>query len=625
MSVDPWATLDTKPAAETQDELASRFPSVEQFSLLHDSGTKFQFSDGASPLSTQSDFGSLVAERLAEDAFSAISPPSQPRQTVTSEPRPTESISRGVTGTRPVVYEPQPERPAMVSTGTMTSPVQSRSSSPRYEKPPYNLELTLQPSNSSRGQASVAPTSGASRGPQLHQEEQRTQLQDPGRPTIQRSSSRPSLEVTRSSSAIQTQAPSRSRSVNSRPRPQSLYVESNLDFLRDLDSPGSTQGPSTGGIASLHVQETGQSITSQRSVNIESNVDFLRAMETEADSAKMEKRGSSGGLVGKHVKRASMPSISLPSTKGLLAGKFGDAFKRFERNNGNGVGIDTGRAPSPSADSSDVRGVMPTITGSQSTSEPSDEPWQVTSEEVPPEVRRELERRQLSQEEKRVAAAAEEYKKRVAAKPQAEGNDIAERKGSRTRANSIQKRVHALLNENKEVPPKTAEGYGHYTEARRQVQSSTGASPRVAKGDAYRHAQAHGHRTGGPTYPLGSAEPAMARLEPRLERAVEVRSATSRTIPSVLPKRTLPGQLHPVVSAPATAPALARPNPPPKPNKLRGLGGPASARKMEDSTGGLSNDVAIEDDWETSFAKRYPSLSGLEMVEASVVTNSRKL
>src|SRR5690606_32875747 len=77
--IDPFAALDSKPTQVAADDISNRFPSVEQFSLLHDSGSKFQFSDAGriSPVDSQQAFNERVAERLAERAF-GTSPPKPP-------------------------------------------------------------------------------------------------------------------------------------------------------------------------------------------------------------------------------------------------------------------------------------------------------------------------------------------------------------------------------------------------------------------------------------------------------------------------------------------------------------------------------------------------------------------
>jgi AP2-associated kinase len=73
-------------------------------------------------------------------------------------------------------------------------------------------------------------------------------------------------------------------------------------------------------------------------------------------------------------------------------------------------------------------------------------------EDVSPEMRRELEKRKLEAEERRVATAAAEYRKRVAERGGEGGRESA-------RASSIQNKVQSLLKENEKPPTKTAAGY----------------------------------------------------------------------------------------------------------------------------------------------------------------------
>ncbi|KAI5793423.1 kinase-like domain-containing protein [Pyronema domesticum] len=600
---DPFAVLDKKSAV--QDELSNRFPSVEQFSLLHDSGNKFQFGD-------DDDFNDSLAVKLAEDAFASVSPipdqkllPQQPqRASVGSQGDlliDAEPVSRGITGgtSRPALYEPQPRKPVMVSTGTMTSPSPSPSP-PRYENPILNQTLTSPPL------ISMHDTPGYSSIParQNSLPTTRPNLLDVGRSQTsvpisrQATASRPSLEVARALS--QTEEPVRASSVNAKSRPNSVYVESNLEFLRDLDSP-STAGTSTGGyppIGGLRLTHTGNSVRSVHSDHIDNSIDYLRAMEAESSS-------SSTKFQKGHAKRASMPSITLPKPGNILSGKFGDAFKRFER----------GEPASPTT-----------------TSSPDDD-WEVSQQEIPAEVRRELEKRQLSQEEKRVAAAAAEYKRAIA-----QGEPV-----KRNRANSIQKRVHALLNEAKDPPARTAEGYGRYTAQPAQQQAPSNINTNQGQG------QGQGSTTSGTGTPnlLGSpvngkpdGRPTTSSgrnsLDSSRDRDSRELSRETREVirPSSQAKLIPPGQL-----VAQTTPGNNRPPPPPKPTKLRTGGGmPGSARAsvsaasgMTAATGdllglgaagpgsvragdllGLGDTGNQNEDWERNFAKRYPSLSGLE-------------
>lgn len=621
-NIDPFAALDKKSA---QDEISNRFPSVEQFSLLHDSGNKFQFGDGISP--QDQTFDSRV-EKLVEDAFSTSAssppkpaPPPRPSGEFLRQP---ETVSRGVTGSsgyvRPVVlYEPQPNRPVMVSTGTMTTPSPSESP-PQRENIPQNQTLTAVPPTSSNNRITetyVTISRHHTQQPTQQQQHSRPSLLDVGRASTymsrQPSSSRPSLELLRTPlqpDLLDLNQPIRSKSANSKPRPHSVYVESNLEFLRDLDSP-SSQGTSTGGfppMGGLRMQNSGHSISSVRSDRIDSDVGFLRSLETsESDGYlihKPERRVSGAGFVAKHVKRASMPSISLPKpgVKNMLGGKFGDAFRRFERGAAGSAG-DRARSPSPDMDLS----IM---------SEMSDE-WQVSTQDIPPEMKREMEKRQTSMEEKRVAAAAAEYKRQLATRGDVEPGPSRQ---SRNRANSIQKRVQALLNETKDPPPKTAEGYGRYTVPVEITQllpppppPPLSSSSAVLNGDTRSPVKSESYRITQNSAGYRPSTPVETRGTPAQTVRPGSSGIGSRTTRKPLP----PGPTPPTLQS-------IRPPPPPKPNKLRTGGSNAmSARTSLESVrdvGTVPTTTTADEDWERSFAKRYPSLSGLETVETVVAT-----
>ncbi len=134
---------------------------------------------------------------------------------------------------------------------------------------------------------------------------------------------------------------------------------------------------------------------------IQSNVEFLRTME-DYDGKKKD-RGAK-----QHSKRSSLGSLS--GTKNILAGKFGDAFKRFE---GNPTGS-SARTPSPLKDTEN-RTLTP-IAGSEATDGRSDDGHFASETELSPEMRRELEAQSLADEERRVEAAAAEYKQKLAAR-----------------------------------------------------------------------------------------------------------------------------------------------------------------------------------------------------------------
>jgi AP2-associated kinase len=327
-------------------------------------------------------------------------------------------------------------------------------------------------------------------------------------------------------------------------------LNSGIDFVLDRDA-SKTKGPLSGVLMSdpsgSRLAGADSSDDDAPDDHIASDVDFLRSIESSDDSNKNKsrRRSSSGGK----TKRSSIPTISLSGTKQLLAGRFGEAFRRFETN--------TTSPEAKIAEQESRRGLtapLSPIMGSEATgtSGRSDEEAVDETEALSPEVRRELERRRLSQEEKRVAAAGAEYRRKLATGDRGKGA---------SKAAMIQNRVKTLLEETKSASiSRTAEGYGKYTDM----------------------------------------QPAIA----------------SR--PSI-PRKPVAGSVTPYVAGERSdAPSLAegkrfnradlRPNVAPKPLAFR--------------TNNASPVQGKDEDWEASFSKRYPSLSGIEMVETEITKDS---
>ena len=613
---DPFAALDSKSLPGPVDEISNRFPSLDQFSLLHDGG-KFDFDKSSTSKPAHSrDISQLVTEKLADDAFAIPATTKQPvAPPTTNLPNSTVSRAQKIISSNPelqsvasappaIVYQPAPARPtnSYVSQGTMTSPTppfsghfsatkyapstadrfrtssdHHRSSSlPRNQIATLTSTHFLRPEESPPQAASIPRTAsyGSNLGHARHV-----------------SSSRPSLEAgRRSSDALEPIA--RTKSSNSRPRPTSTYLESDMKYLHEKESSGR---PSL----SLEKRTSYTKDTalldpeSDDETNIESNVDFLRTME-DNDSTKKDRRKSSG--TDKKGKRSSLPSMTLSGTKNLLAGKFGDAFKRFEHSASSGPGP---RTPSPLHDL-ERRDLTP-IAGSEATDGRSDDENVLgDADDMAPEQRRELERRRLSTEEKRVANAASEYRKRLADR----GTGPAPRSiGGVSRAASIQNKVKSLLDENAQASPvkKTAEGYGRFTEA-----------------------------MGEPVPRQFDQQSANPYIRPMVVR--------KPIVPGVIQTQTLPIQNEidyskPRAQQPVSSPTVMsktggpRPNAPPKPMHLNSMSTGPRPGEMQNSPpkpSSLPNrplqarpDMTPDerDNYVAEFSKRFPSLSGIEMVE----------
>jgi AP2-associated kinase len=313
--------------------------------------------------------------------------------------------------------------------------------------------------------------------------------------------------------------------------------------------------------------------------NISSDVDYLRAMEEEESNRKREKRSSGSH---KHGKRGSLSTLSLSGGKNLFAGRFGDAFRRFE----------AGNQDKPSTPSAEDAPQQVLIGGSDSGDavSPSDEIAleDADRDDISPEMRRELERRRLSQEEKRVANAAAEYRRRIAEKGDGGGRAVGDGPRSRT----IQSKVKSLLGESeKPTVPKTATGYGRFTETPSSLQA------KQSEIKSQPPAQVPTSRTPGPVY--SARERAMTPPDRR----------DGASAPAGL-QQSAASASHQASQRPAT-----RPTAPPKPKNLR-VGGDTSRPGTATSSDNRPSQVSPQspgEDWEANFSKRFPSLHGIEM------------
>jgi AP2-associated kinase len=617
---DPFAALDAKPNVGPVDEISSRFPSLDQFSLLHDGG-KFDF-DSSSPTtpSHPRDLGQRVTEKLADDAFALPAQSKTPVPPSTKPPAAVVSRAQKIISSNPElqaaasspsVFQPVPMRPptsGYVSQGTMTSPTpppgfahttqynpspvqrfptdHSRSSSvPRSQDPAPAKSPYLRPDDPQSLQSAAIPRNSSFSSEPVHA--RHTSV-----------SSRPSLEGGRPASDALDPI-TRTKSSNARPRPSSTYLESNMDFLREKEKEASGRTSLSEKRASYHKSESAAvDPSSEEETNIESNVDFLRTME-DNDAAKKDRRRSSGA--GTKSKRSSLPSMSLSGTKTLLAGKFGDAFKRFESNTNVPPGP---RTPSPLHDME--RKDLTPIAGSEATDGRSDDGNILEDmDNMAPEQRRELERRRLSMEEKRVANAAAEYRKRLAER----GSSAAPRSiGGVSRAASIQNKVKSLLDENQGASPrKTAEGYGRYTDTVSSPQGTQFEQPPsnpYAKSTITRKPVMPGVVHNRPI-PTGYGD--LSYAKPRAQIPITAPATVSKTggpRPSAPPK---PMHLNSISTGPQ--------NSPPKHSPLSGR--PPQARP--DMTPQQNEDYIVD------FSKRFPSLSGIEMVERDIERDNRGL
>ena len=641
---DPFAALDAPPTTVPEtlpsDDPSVRFPPLDDFSLLHDSGSKFAF-DAEAKNKPSKDISQRVTDALADDAFA------QPKATPKA---PTQNTSKALAHTPSLEVKPKSiaddtskskafqypkrqdsvtQRSTMVSTGTMTSPsppspkLQNtvNSNRPIFRFPPSSPthRSSSQPRASDASDveaASLRPDVDGQKRPNFlgHRSKSQNLNEGSSKPY------QPSLEVSHRSTYFSGAdvTVQRSKSANSKARPSSVQTPSKPNLLRRLSRERSKPdelNQESVNAPLLTSALTGEADDGEEAIKIDSNVEFLKAMEEEDASKRKEKRMSSGS---RHIKRASMPSVSLSGTKSLLAGRFGEAFRRFETNTGTPEQRDLSRSP--------VRGNdLTPIAGSEATDGRSDDGNALEeSEEIPPEMRRELERRRLSQEEKRVADAAAAYRQRLA-----EGGDDGRWRptGLNNKAASIQSKVQSLLDESGRASPsptKTASGYGRFTDSSEE-QPNRQAQPN------------HPPRTTSRQSPMQPTDGSSSQLRSNSKPLQSMPPTISRPNPSL--SNRPPASLHnaprhsaPPTEQPSTRP-IGPPKPQPKPQILRtGDRLPSTAKnpslvtqkplpprlQQQQSLPETASLDGPDDDWETNFSKRYPDLSGLEMVETEI-------
>lgn len=638
---DPFAALDSKNydvRAGAADELAKRFPSLDEFAIAHD-GSKYAFAPTSPPVATSttqmtSPLNERVTNALADRVFSGNSseqpasarPQASPSAASSSTKRRASPVRTqtplATTRITPTVQHPMPIRNVSPykSTAVGTSPPPGTSTKlpdvnkrPIWRVPERN-RTSSQPPTSGDAQAtasSLKPSLAPAHRPALL-EVHRSKSQTATVQAEHAQSSRPSLEGHRPSAQDLGQANdiSRTKSLSNRSRPSSMYVSSNMDFLKDQEQ--QRKRPSLE--IRRHSRQPSQTRESEAEEgNIEDDMDYLRNTE-HGDATRRSSKGH-------HKKRSSLGQIG-SNAKSVFSGRFGDAFKRFESNEKQGPMTPEAR------ELEEEPMLLSPITGSEAT--PSRHSEHEEEDELPADVKREIERRKLIEEENRVAAAAEEYRHRVAT--QGTGNLAP------SRASTIQKRVQSLLDDGRRSPAlrRTAKGYGRYTEqdsvpqrpvpAPAQVPLYSGFKPPII---SQKPTAANSQSSNNP-YPK-TRSPATS-LPPTPASAPAEQAPLQRVVsrPSAPPK---PKALRTGGSAqwpPQQSPDLEKPLPA-EPSGLAALlakdlegvpdypqGSSSDAQRQKQPRNDLIQLSPTSPDDLDSFSKRYPSLSGIEMVETEI-------
>ncbi|PNS16293.1 Serine/threonine-protein kinase plo1 [Sphaceloma murrayae] len=437
---DPFAALDSNNSnvrAGAVDELSKKFPSLDEFSITMDRGPAFDFSTGdTKPDGQKARNEGPVSETVRPSDLRAKEQAAS-RDPARDAPRST--TPRSGDQSRPA--QPIPLRSTYVSTGTMTSstpPPQSKTVVPSIN----NRPIWRVPSHS-RSESQPRPSSGAGDQQRIAAGATRS-LQPSPRPELQSSKGpTPPPKIPHDNKAYNTdddKTLSRARSITSRSRPVSAaYVGSNLDYLRDHESNAAKSPPTLGSRTSSRSQLPTLA-SPDESKPIKNDTAYLRSLEEDEDKWQRQNINS----MSIRNKRASMPPVMMK-----------EGVSRFLSRQS-----PTDEEPPESVPTRTLqnRPLSPVAPSEATSGSPGPQLIDVGDGEdtydLAPEKRRELERQQQLQEERRVAEAAAAYRDRTGPTPI-----------SPSKANSIQQRMQSLMDEGRSTPvTRTAAGYGRYTD-----------------------------------------------------------------------------------------------------------------------------------------------------------------
>ncbi|KAJ6787392.1 hypothetical protein PWT90_08606 [Aphanocladium album] len=411
---DPFAALDGKPATTTKppasDDISDRFPSLNQFSLLHHKGSNFDF-DPKSPTSPKPTIApkSNMADKLADSAFAAS------RQ-IAPSPMPLE---------RPHSVAPVMSKSSAALSATPSAPMKPSTSQPVSSRPVSSQPLST-PIAASRYVSTGTMTSDSPI------EKKQKPAATPPQPTLQK-------PIARSASAAVRPTPAAASVQTSRPQiraatpetPKFENVRGYSDFNASRPRPVST-----------NFDTRQQSLPDRSKISAQSirppSRDGTQRPQNGADGLDRTQR-SSGQLEASDANAKAKPDDQPRD------GAFGDAFSKFEQNANNAS--QTGQTWKPPGDQIIIDG--------------NDDDSGEDSDEMTPEMRRERERIQLEEEEQRVAAAQSEYRQRLVGAAQ------GKKPAPGPKPSSIQNRMQAYMGEEQTQSsvPRTAEGYGKYADA----------------------------------------------------------------------------------------------------------------------------------------------------------------
>lgn len=363
----------------------------------------------------------------------------------------------------PDTKEPVPERPKMVSVGVMTSPPSSPLRMPKEPQTSPSYMVLSSPMINSSEPHSSSKHFGLQETEVRPTPRSKTPLHIPAKVTKEYIVNSESLRP-KSRGGYESISLSLGKGL---PK-QGNYMHDDLEFLRSYDQ----------GLPPLEKSHTGLSTASQPAsfpstssethhVDLAMDLDYLRMKDEETKSgyprqasdghhSKGQSNGGrrsspSGTSVPKHIRQTSLGTLS----KGIMSGKFGEAFRKFEgfSHHENKVSESRLRAEKTLAKLSPEDDAV--------TDEP-DEDWKVETHDIPVQMKQHLSetRKSITEKDPRLVGLQGDKKPSSVAAP-------------RRAAVTIQQRMNEYLAAQKQEkpPPLTADGYGPYINNARAIRN----------------------------------------------------------------------------------------------------------------------------------------------------------
>ena len=563
---DPFAALDSadiRIRAAAVDKLAARFPDVDEFGILASKPTSFDFDSEAGRAAATKPETKALADQTFEKL--AHTEPIRSRPVPSTRPKPTAKAD--------VHLKALPELPASLnskeSTRSAAASAAKSVAAPAARKPPpvSNRPIWRVPS---------PPRDDSALSTSLPRDTE-NKLQT----HVSRTAAKHNL---------------RSGALSERPSLQSIRVDS-FERGMDIERSRSADVPHT----AVQKESTDDDLDDDQPNNKEiSTIEYLRETEKEKHHLPLPHRHGEHHhhLSLNRLKHASMPASAL--SRPLVGSKLGAAFRRFEAGeqstSASELEEDAIPALSPMPYDESVPTISPMPTLSKAKTLGGEFAVEEVEEDLSPELRRELERRQAEAEEKRVSAAAAAYRHD---RTRSQGSTL-QASGTTRKVSAIQSRVDGFLAESgrSSSTKRTAEGYGRYTEVdepRQDPQSDIpvpGLKTSSTMGSDSDFSSTRVSRTPAPAPTASEASLRVSRNSAR---------------PSAPPKKA-----H--LRTGTGSSTLSNETPAPKPAAL------VEEDLMEFTViGDTAESGDVDDSVTADFAKRYPSLS-LDLVESEIAS-----